>query len=140
MFYYNKISFKGGISVKITGNWLNLCVSNLQRSEAFYEKIGFEIKKNEAMLDKMLGVQTKDEHIIMLIEQQQFKKAASVNETTNNGALVSVSVSTNDEVDELLNLVDASDGKVLQRGSELEGYYGGLFSDPDGNRFNIITM
>jgi predicted lactoylglutathione lyase len=126
--------------MKITGNWLNLCVSDLKQSEDFYSKIGFEIKKNEEMLDKMLGVQTADGHIIMLIEQQQFKKAANVNDTTNNGALVSVSVSTSDEVDELLALVDDTNGKVLQRGTKLEGFYGGLFSDPDGNRFNIIAM
>ena len=126
--------------MKITGNWLNLCVADLKQSEAFYDKIGFEIKKHAEMLDKMLGVQTADGHIIMLIEQQQFKKAANVNDTTNNGALVSVSVSTNEEVDELLTLVDDTNGKVLQRGTKLEGYYGGLFSDPDGNRFNIIAM
>lgn len=108
--------------MKITSNWLNLCVSDLQQSEDFYKAIGFEIKKNDEVLDKMLGVQTQDGHIIMLIEQHQFKKAANVEEVTNNGALVSLSVSTNDEVDELLNLVDTTKGEVLMRGTELEGY------------------
>ncbi|MCP8714797.1 VOC family protein [Staphylococcus arlettae] len=127
--------------MNITSNWLNLSVADLSVSEGFYQALGFTIKHNEAMQAKMLGKETADGKIIMLIEQQQFKKAASLDNIPKiDGALISLSVATEAEVDELLTLVNQANGTVLQRGTKLEGYYGGLFSDPDGHRFNVIAM
>ena len=60
--------------MNITSNWLNLSVADLSVSEGFYQALGFTIKHNEAMQAKMLGIETADGKIIMLIEQQQFKK------------------------------------------------------------------
>lgn len=127
--------------MNITSNWLNLSVADLSVSEGFYQALGFTIKHNEAMQAKMLGIETADGKIIMLIEQQQFKKAASLDNIPKiDGALISLSVATEAEVDDLLMLVNQANGTVLQRGTKLEGYYGGLFSDPDGHRFNVIAM
>ncbi|MES3702412.1 VOC family protein [Staphylococcus arlettae] len=127
--------------MNITSNWLNLAVADLSVSETFYQAIGFTIKRNDAMQEKMLGIETRDGKIIMLIEQQQFKKAASLEHIPNSdGALISLSVATEAEVDDLLTLVTQANGTVLQRGTKLEGFYGGLFSDPDGHRFNVIAM
>lgn len=127
--------------MNITSNWLNLAVADLSVSETFYQAIGFTIKRNDAMQAKMLGIETADGKIIMLIEQQQFKKAASLDNIPKiDGALISLSVATEAEVDDLLTLVNQANGTVLQRGTKLEGYYGGLFSDPDGHRFNVIAM
>ncbi|MBF0738471.1 glyoxalase [Staphylococcus arlettae] len=127
--------------MNITSNWLNLSVADLSVSEGFYQTLGFTIKHNEAMQAKMLGIETADGKIIMLIEQQQFKKAASLDNIPKiDGALISLSVATEAEVDDLLTLVNQANGTVLQRGTKLEGYYGGLFSDPDGHRFNVIAM
>ncbi|PTH66527.1 VOC family protein [Staphylococcus arlettae] len=127
--------------MNITSNWLNLSVADLSVSEGFYQALGFTIKHNEAMQAKMLGIETADGKIIMLIEQQQFKKAASLDNIPKiDGALISLSVATEVEVDDLLTLVNQANGTVLQRGTKLEGYYGGLFSDPDGHRFNVIAM
>ena len=127
--------------MNITSNWLNLAVAELSVSEGFYQALGFTIKHNEAMQAKMLGIETADGKIIMLIEQQQFKKAASLDNIPKiDGALISLSVATEAEVDDLLTLVNQANGTVLQRGTKLEGYYGGLFSDPDGHRFNVIAM
>lgn len=127
--------------MNITSNWLNLSVADLSVSEGFYQALGFTIKHNGAMQAKMLGIETADGKIIMLIEQQQFKKAASLDNIPKiDGALISLSVATEAEVDDLLTLVNQANGTVLQRGTKLEGYYGGLFSDPDGHRFNVIAM
>lgn len=127
--------------MNITSNWLNLAVADLSVSEGFYQALGFTIKHNEAMQAKMLGIETADGKIIMLIEQQQFKKAASLDNIPKiDGALISLSVATEAEVDDLLTLVNQANGTVLQRGTKLEGYYGGLFSDPDGHLFNVIAM
>lgn len=126
--------------MNIQSSWLNLPVKDLTASATFFENIGFTIKKNEAVLDKMRGIETADHKIIMLIEQGQFEKVAQQSDIGRHEALVSVSVKEAAEVDDLLNLVETAGGKVLQRGTKHEGFYGGLFSDIDGHLFNIIAM
>ena len=124
----------------IQSAWLNLPVKNLKASEKFFESIGFGIKQQESVIDKMIGIETKDNKIIMLIEYSQFEKVAQLSEIGTHESLVSISVSSEREVDELLKLVKEAAGEVLQRGTRHEGYYGGLFSDIDGHLFNVIAM
>lgn len=124
----------------IQSAWLNLPVKNLKASEKFFESIGFGIKQQESVIDKMIGIETKDNKIIMLIEYSQFEKVAQLSEIGAHESLVSISVSSEQEVDELLKLVKEAAGEVLQSGTRYEGYYGGLFSDIDGHLFNVIAM
>lgn len=126
--------------MNIQSAWLNLPVKDLKASATFFENIGFAIKQNEAVLDKMRGIETVDYKIIMLIQNEQFEKVAQLTDIGKNEALVSVSVSETAEVDTLLDLVEKAGGKVIQRGTKHEGYYGGLFSDIDGHLFNVIAM
>ncbi|SCS41065.1 VOC family protein [Staphylococcus caeli] len=126
--------------MNIQSAWLNLPVKDLKASATFFENIGFAIKQNEAVLDKMRGIETVDHKIIMLIQNEQFEKVAQLTDIGKNEALVSVSVSETAEVDTLLDLVEKAGGKVIQRGTKHEGYYGGLFSDIDGHLFNVIAM
>ncbi|MDG0843675.1 hypothetical protein M4L39_09480 [Staphylococcus equorum] len=88
----------------------------------------------------MRGIQTIDNKIIMLIEHSQFKKAAHLSNIGSSEALVSISVSQSQDVDALLNKAEEAGGKVLQSGTMLEGFYGGLFSDIDGHLFNVVVM
>lgn len=103
----------GGFMMNIQSSWLNLPVKDLKASATFFENIGFTIKKNEAVLDKMRGIETADHKIIMLIEQGQFEKVAQQSDIGRHEALVSVSVKEAAEVDDLLNLVETAGGKVL---------------------------
>ncbi|MCG7339064.1 glyoxalase [Staphylococcus sp. ACRSN] len=126
--------------MEITSSWLNLPVTNLEKSEAFYKAIGFEIKKSNEMIDKMRGIATSDNKVIMLIETEQFKKVSKLADIGSNEAIISLSVRSNAEVDALLDLVVSANGKVLERGTSHEGFYGGLFSDIDGHLYNVIAM
>lgn len=138
---YDRVSKnRGRVKMDIQSAWLNLPVKDLKASEAFFSDIGFKIQQNDAVLDKMRGIQTIDNKIIMLIERSQFKKASQLSNIGSNEALVSISVSQSQDVDALLNKVKEAGGKVLQSGTMLEGFYGGLFSDIDGHLFNIIVM
>ncbi|AQM41154.1 MULTISPECIES: VOC family protein [Staphylococcus] len=126
--------------MEINAAWLNLPVQDLEASEKFYDTIGFTIKKHKDMMNKMRGIQTKDGQIIMLIEKEQFENVSRLSSIGSNEALVSLSVSTKPEVDTLVSLVEQAGGKVLETGTEHEGYYGALFSDIDGHLFNVIVM
>ncbi|MCD8821907.1 glyoxalase [Staphylococcus gallinarum] len=126
--------------MNVKSAWLNLPVVNLEASEDFYQRIGFEIKKSDDMMDKMRGIATLDNTVIMLIETKQFKKVSRLSKIGNNEALISLSLTTKAEVDQLLDLVESANGTVIERGTMHEGFYGGLFSDIDGHLYNIITM
>lgn len=126
--------------MNVKSAWLNLPVVNLEASEDFYQQIGFEIKKSDEMMDKMRGIATLDNTVIMLIETKQFKKVSRLSKIGNNEALISLSLNTKAEVDQLLDLVESANGTVIERGTMHEGFYGGLFSDIDGHLYNIITM
>lgn len=126
--------------MNVKSAWLNLPVVNLEASEDFYQQIGFEIKKSDDMMDKMRGIATLDNTVIMLIETKQFKKVSRLSKIGNNEALISLSLNTKAEVDQLLDLVENANGTVIERGTMHEGFYRGLFSDIDGHLYNIITM
>jgi predicted lactoylglutathione lyase len=72
--------------MNVKSAWLNLPVVNLEASEDFYQRIGFEIKKSDDMMDKMRGIATLDNTVIMLIETKQFKKVSRLSKIGNNEA------------------------------------------------------
>nr|WP_263313966.1 VOC family protein [Mammaliicoccus sp. Marseille-Q6498] len=120
--------------------WFNLPVENLEKSAAFFEEIGFEINRNPDMLGKMIGIQVSDSSIIILIEKSHFEKIShNPVKPGANEVMISLGVKENKDVDEILEKVEASNGKVLQHSTKLEGYYGGLFEDLDGHKFNLLV-
>lgn len=123
----------------IQSMWFNLHVKDLKRSEQFYQSLGFEIKHNPDMLDKMLGIKI-GSTIVILIENKHFeavtqdKVHASANET-----IISLGVKTNEEVDQLVKQVEASGGHILEQPTVKQGYYGAMFAVPDGHKFNFLV-
>lgn len=75
-------------------------------------------------MDKMRGIATLDNTVIMLIETKQFKKVSRLSKIGNNEALISLSLNTKAEVDQLLDLVESANGTVIERGTMHEGFYG----------------
>lgn len=134
------MDIRGNVMMNIKSAWLNLPVASLEESEHFYTQLGFEIKKTDDMIDKMRGIATLDNTIIMLIESEQFKKVSRLSAISKHETLISLSLSTRAEVDKLLDIVESANGTVIERGTMHEGFYGGLFSDIDGHLFNIIAM
>lgn len=123
----------------IQGMWFNLHVANLDKSEAFYRALGFEIKKNPDMFDKMLGIAIGDTTVI-LIENNHFENVSQQNVVTMpNEVMISLGVKTNEEVDQLVAKVKQAGGIVIQEPTVSQGYYGAMFKDLDGHHFNFLV-
>ncbi len=123
----------------IQSMWFNLHVEDLARSEQFYKNLGFEINKNPDMLDKMLGIQI-GQTIIILIENNHFEKVTHATVSSQpNEVIISLGVKTNDEVDDLVEKVVESGGKVIEEPGVYQGYYGATFADPDGHKYNFLV-
>lgn len=123
----------------IQGMWFNLHVASLEKSETFYRELGFEIKKNSEMLDRMLGIAIGDTTVI-LIENNHFEKVSQDTVVSQpNEVMISLGVKTNGEVDKLIEKVKQAGGEVVQEPTVSQGYYGAMFKDLDGHHFNFLV-
>lgn len=119
--------------------WFNLNVKDLNVSEDFFRSLGFEINKNPDMLDKMVGIKIGNT-IVILIENNHFSDVSHQDVESNpNEVLISLGVKTNEEVNQLINKVRDIGGKVIEEPGTRQGYYGALFADPDGHKFNFLV-
>ena len=123
----------------IKSMWFNLHVKDLKRSEQFYQSLGFEINHNPDMLDKMVGIKI-GSTIVILIENQHFEAVTQDKIHDNaNETIISLGVKTNEEVDQLIKQVETAGGRILEQPTVKQGYYGAMFADPDGHKFNFLV-
>lgn len=118
--------------------WLNLPISDQAKAIRFYKGIGFEVDepRNQSMVRISLGDNT-----IILIEKTELSQLMGlVEEKAEGRILISLDVKTDQEVDELAERVIRYGGKIPGEPSDLNGFYGFLFEDPDGHKFNVIAM
>ncbi|MDK6298762.1 VOC family protein [Staphylococcus caprae] len=119
--------------------WFNLNVKDLDRSEQFFKTLGFEINKNPDMLDKMVGISI-GQTIVILIENNHFESVSHQEvEAHPNEVMISLGVKENKEVDELLEKVESAGGTIIDPPGVKQGYYGAMFADPDGHKFNFLV-
>ena len=59
----------------------------------------------------------------------------------SNEVLYTLSAESKDQVDNWANEVESAGGKIISRPEEFgKGYYGFVFADPDGHKFNVFYM
>lgn len=117
--------------------WLNYGVADLERTIHFYEGIGLKVHDtpNERMVAFKVGNQ------VMLFQQKaSLEQVINRQLTTDNEIIVSFDVATKAEVDELAQNVKTYGGQVISEPQTANGYYGIMFTDPDGHLFNVIVM
>lgn len=57
-----------------------------------------------------------------------------------NEVLISLNVGSREEVDRLIERVEANGGCITGRPTDAYGFYGANFTDLDGHHFNVIVM
>lgn len=117
--------------------WLNYGVTDLERTINFYEGIGLTM--HDTPNDKMVAFKVGNQ--VMLFQQKEsLEQVINRPLTTDNEIIVSFDASSNEEVDELAQNIKNYGGKVLSEPQTANGYYGIMFTDPDGHLFNVIVM
>ena len=123
--------------------WANLAVSDLGRTARFYSELGF--RPNGPGSKELTSIYVgKDNFVIhfflndvlsanLNIEIADSKRAAEVVFTLSAASIA--------EVDAWEKEVKNAGGQIIS-GAEAfgNGYYGFLFADPDGHRFNVFYM
>jgi predicted lactoylglutathione lyase len=122
--------------------FLNLPVSDLAASRAFYAGLGFSF--NEQFSDENTTSVVVDENIVvMLLTHQRF--ADFVTGPIGDAAvattqLTALSAGSRAEVDELLARALASGGKPWMPAQDHGFMYGVSFADPDGHVWEVMWM
>jgi predicted lactoylglutathione lyase len=123
--------------------FVNLPVSDLQRSDAFYEAIG--ATRNEQFSDGTGSCMVFSDTIhAMLLTHDKFrqftpKKIANAKETSE--VLICISADSREDVDRMIDKA-AKAGGVIDPGPKQDyGFmYGRSFEDPDGHIWEVMWM
>ena len=125
--------------------WLNLPVSDIERSKEFFAKIGFTLNLKQGNSDHsaclLIG---KKNSVVMLFTEavfNSFTRFSSSNTKTGSEILISFDTESKEEIDNMAQKVSGAGGIVFGPPSEIQGWmYGCGFIDLDGHRWNALYM
>lgn len=122
--------------------WANYTVADLDRTTQFYTRIGF--KPNGASNDLTSFMVGDDDFVIHFFLKHVMEANTHItiaNTTYGNEIIFTLSADTREEVDAWEQEVMAAGGKIVSPAEEFgPGYYGFVFADPDGHKFNVFYM
>lgn len=122
--------------------WANLAVSDLDRTTKFYTQLGF--RHNGASKD-LTSFKVGETDFIIHFFVRDILRTAIKGELSDpaqgNEIIFTVSANSREEADQWAREVQAAGGTLVSQPEEFgEGYYGFVFADPDGHKFNVFYM
>ena len=123
--------------------FVNLPVTDLKRSTAFYEAIG--ATKNPAFSDDTASCMVFSETIYaMLLTHEkwgQFTSKKIVDARTSSEVMIALSADSRDDVDGMVGKATAGGGTADPTPTQDFGFmYGRSFEDPDGHIWEVVWM
>lgn len=124
--------------------WSNLAVKDLERTTSFYTKLGFK-PNNPNNSQELTSFLVGDNNFVMHFFIKNKLKMALKGELADlkkgNEVLFSLAAASKEEVNQWEINVKKAGGTIVSKPEEFgEGYYGFVFSDPDGHKFNVFFM
>lgn len=117
--------------------WINLGFKDINISSEFYKNIGFNVSE----FGEIRAVTLNEGGNLILFQIDEFKKRVPFSlAREGNEVLISLNVSTTDEVDSLIARVKENGGKITSEPTDAYGFYGASFTDLDNHHFNVIVM
>ena len=121
--------------------WANLAVSDLDRTNKFYNAIGF--KTNGSSKDLTSFLAGDDNFIIHFFLKEVLSKniPGMIDASQGNEIVFTLSVDSKADADQWAKEITAAGGTLITQPEAFgEGYYGFVFTDPDGHKFNVFYM
>lgn len=125
--------------------WANLAVANLERTQKFYETLGF--KSNGPHTSKELasfffgGNNFVIHFFLKNILESNVKQVKFGDAQQNNEIIFTLSAESNAQVDQWAEEIESAGGTLVSKPEYFgKDYYGFVFADPDGHKFNVFRM
>lgn len=122
--------------------FINLPTTDLDRSKAFFEALGWRIEPN--FTNELAACVAVDENIFLMVLTHEFFATYTdkpiVDPATAVQVQTALSRNSREEVDAMLEKVLASGGKEPRPAQDMGFMYSRDFEDPDGNWFSILWM
>lgn len=122
--------------------WSNLAVSDLDRTTKFYTELGFKAngKPSKELTSFIFGENNFVIHFFLKDALKDSIKGEIVDPKIANEVIFTL-FAEKDQVDGWEKEVKNAGGTIVSQPEEFgEGYYGFVFTDPDGHRFNVFSM
>jgi uncharacterized protein len=122
--------------------FVNLAVSDLQRSMQFFSKLGFEFNLKFTDDKAACMIINQDAFVMLLSEPffQTFTKKRICDTHTHSEGLFALSCRSRAEVDETVNKAIAAGGTHAQSPQDHGFMYGWSFYDLDGHHWEVLWM
>ncbi|MFG3345260.1 VOC family protein [Streptomyces sp. NPDC048018] len=124
--------------------FVNLPVTDLDASKAFYEQLGYSI--NPQFTDETAAcVVISDTIYAMLLTEEKFTSFLAPGKgisdaTKSTEVLVTLSAESREKVDELADRALAAGGSPAKEPMDMGFMYGRSFADPDGHHWEVFWM
>lgn len=122
--------------------WANLSVTDLDRTTKFYTDLGFELNgKSDELTSFFFGSKYFVIHFFLKEVIEANIKVEMADLKYGNEVVFTLSANTKEEVDDWEKEVVKAGGTIVSPPEEFgQGYYGFVFADPDGHKFNVFYM
>ena len=126
-----------------TSIFVNIAVRDLDKSKAFFEKLGFTF--NPQFTDETAASMVVDDNIyFMLLTEQKFQsfiKDRAISDTSlTTEALYALTVDSREEVDAFIDKVMMAGGTVFREPEDYGYMYARSFTDIDNHTWEVIWM
>ena len=122
--------------------WANLTVEDLERTTKFYTQLGFKFNGSSKDLTSfMFGENDFVIHFFLKDVLKSNVKGEVADLKNGNEIIFTLSAESKKEVDDWEKEVKDAGGTIISAAEEFgQGYYGFVFTDPDGHKFNVFYM
>lgn len=122
--------------------WSNLAVSDLDRTTKFYTELGFKPNgRSEELTSFCVGEHDFIMHFFLKDVLQANVKGEIADGQKANEVVFTISAQSKGQADDWAKEVESAGGKIIAPPEEFgKGYYGFVFTDPDGHKFNVFYM
>lgn len=125
--------------------WANLAVTNLERTQKFYTELGFKPNNPHSSNELVSFFFGENEFVIHFflknIIERNLKTMNFGDPQSSNEIIFTLSAETKEQVNSWANEVKNAGGTIVSEPESFgDNYYGFVFADPDGHKFNVFFM
>lgn len=124
--------------------WANLAVANLERTQKFYTELGFKPNNPHSSNELVSFFVGENDFVIHFFLKNVIETNVKVefcDPQTTNEIIFTLSAESINQADRWAEEIVKAGGTLVSPPESFgESYYGFVFADPDGHKFNVFHM